>query len=216
MKGKFFLASHPVPKIEGEMIIFKPKKSDQTQGKDVIVYRDFSLRKRIETVAKIPTLENTVVGKKGGKPLSKKPDDKEKEKEVVEEPGLNCLMIDSYDPLTKDEWSNFTEVVTETQGLGWFQILPVGQKSSMPYQFNMLHILPQAKIPVAKLPMDVFISNYSGLLKKKEQSQGNKGNMTAAQIGRQMTAREEMEEFAIQQGLIMIPEFQFDHAIYQI
>lgn len=50
MTGKFFLASHPVPKIEGEMIIFKPKKSDQTQGKDVIVYRDFSLRKRVETV----------------------------------------------------------------------------------------------------------------------------------------------------------------------
>jgi hypothetical protein len=52
MDGKWFLASHPYPKIEGEMIIFKPKKGDQTQGKDAIVYRDFSLRKRIETTPK--------------------------------------------------------------------------------------------------------------------------------------------------------------------
>lgn len=49
MAAKYFLASHPYPKIEGEMIIFKPKKADQTQGKDVIIYRDFSLRKRLET-----------------------------------------------------------------------------------------------------------------------------------------------------------------------
>ena len=28
MAGKYFLASHPYPKIEGEMVIFKPKKSD--------------------------------------------------------------------------------------------------------------------------------------------------------------------------------------------
>ena len=28
MEGKYFLASHPFPKILGEMIIFKPKKAD--------------------------------------------------------------------------------------------------------------------------------------------------------------------------------------------
>lgn len=80
----------------------------------------------------------------------------------------------------------------------------------------MLHVLPQAKIPVAKLPVDVFISNYSGLLRKKEQSSGGKANMSAAQIGHTLSAREEMEEFAIQQGLMMIPEFQFEHAVYQL
>ena len=76
MSGKFFLASHPYPKIEGEMIIFKPKKGDQTQGKDVIVYRDFSLRKRIETVAKPNALENAM-SKKTSK-AGKKTDEKEK------------------------------------------------------------------------------------------------------------------------------------------
>ena len=55
--SKYLLTSHPYPKIEGEMIIFKPRKDDQTQGKDVIVYRDYSLRKRIETVPKPPNNE---------------------------------------------------------------------------------------------------------------------------------------------------------------
>ena len=57
MEGKYFLASHPYPKLEGEMIIFKPKKGDQNNGKDVIVYRDFSLRKRVETSVKSATEE---------------------------------------------------------------------------------------------------------------------------------------------------------------
>ena len=42
-------------------------------------------------------------------------------------------MVDTFDPLTGDEWRNFNEVINETQGLGWFQVLPVGQKSSQPY-----------------------------------------------------------------------------------
>lgn len=53
LDAKYFLASHPYPKLEGEMVIFKPKKADQTKGKDVIVYRDFSLRKRLETTPKL-------------------------------------------------------------------------------------------------------------------------------------------------------------------
>ena len=48
LEDKWFIASHPYPKIEGEMMIFKPRKEDQKE-KGVIVYRDFSLRKRIET-----------------------------------------------------------------------------------------------------------------------------------------------------------------------
>ena len=91
----------------------------------------------------------------------------------------------------------------------------------MPMQFNMLHILPQAKFPKygespLRLPLDVFIANHVALLRKKERSQGRGATITAAQAGRQMTAREEMEEFAISQGLLMIPEFQFDHCLFQI
>ena len=54
------------------------------------------------------------------KPINKK-DEKEKEKdERASEPKLQCLEVDNYDPLTMEEWKNFSEVVTETQGLGWF------------------------------------------------------------------------------------------------
>lgn len=65
MEAKYFLASHPFPKIEGEMIICKPKKNDQTQGKEVIIYRDYSLRKRIETTPKTNSTVQTIqTGKK--------------------------------------------------------------------------------------------------------------------------------------------------------
>ena len=54
------------------------------------------------------------------KPINKK-DEKEKEKdERASEPKLQCLEVDNYDPLTMEGWKNFSEVVTETQGLGWF------------------------------------------------------------------------------------------------
>jgi len=49
LPAKYFVASHPCPKIEGELIIIRPKKEDQN-SKDAIIYRDYSLRKRIETM----------------------------------------------------------------------------------------------------------------------------------------------------------------------
>ena len=56
MPFKYVLASHPYPKHEGEMIIFKPKREDQEKG--AIVVRDYSLRKRIETVPKVKVVED--------------------------------------------------------------------------------------------------------------------------------------------------------------
>lgn len=195
LSSKYLLASHPYPKVEGEMIIFLPKKADQTQGKDVIVYRDFSLRKRLETTPK-PAVE--LGRKKKGK--------KEKDEEKPHEPSLQCLEIDVAAPLSHEEWTNFVEVIEETQGLGWFQVLPVGQKSSMPLQFNMLHVLPQAKIPVERLPLDTFIANKTSLLRKKERSLGATA-MMSTQAGKQLTVREEQEELAATQGLLMVNEF---------
>lgn len=130
MEAKYFLTSHPYPKLEGEMIIFKPKKADQTQGKEVMIYRDYSLRKRIETSVKTKNADSAF----GRKNKSAEPE--------IPEPNMQCLEVDICEPLSRDEWVNFTKVVLETQGLGWFQVLPVGQKSSMPYQFNMMHVLP--------------------------------------------------------------------------
>ena len=109
------------------------------------------------------------------------------------------MEIDVVDPLSTHEWENFINVIHETQGLGWFQILPVGQKSSMPYQFNMLHILPQEKIPVDRIPLDSFIASQLSLLRRKEKSQGGKiATMSASIAGQKPTLREEMEEMAIQ------------------
>ena len=56
-RDKYFLASHPYPKLEGEMIVFKPHKKDQEKGTDLITYRDYSLRKRLETTPKPPNSE---------------------------------------------------------------------------------------------------------------------------------------------------------------
>lgn len=48
---KYVLVSHPYPTIEGEMLMFQPLKSDQDDN-EVIIYRDYSLRKRIPTKPK--------------------------------------------------------------------------------------------------------------------------------------------------------------------
>ena len=158
LENKFFLAVNPFPRIEGEMIIFKPQKEDQTRGKDVLVYRDFSLRKRIETTP-LAIKEAILSQKKQQKLVNKGKEDKEEKKENVPDALLPCLEVDITEPLSKSEWANWLKVIDETQGLGWFQILPVGQKSSQPYQFNLLHVLGQDKIPVERLPLDAFIAN---------------------------------------------------------
>ena len=53
LEAKYLLVANPYPQIEGQMMIFLPKKADQKES-DVIMYRDYSLRKRIETASKAP------------------------------------------------------------------------------------------------------------------------------------------------------------------
>ena len=60
------------------------------------------------------------------------------------------------------------EVINEVKGLGWFQILPVGMKSSQPYQFNIMHVIPSNKLPVATLPLDLLIKNAISYNRKTE------------------------------------------------
>ena len=112
---KYFLASHPYPKIEGEMVIFKPKKADQTQGTDVIVYRDYSLRKRLETTPKIASSEAGLKKKK-----SKEKGDDKSEAAPEPQPNLMCLEVDICEPLSRVEWDHYITVINETKGLGWF------------------------------------------------------------------------------------------------
>ena len=158
LSNKFLLCSNPFPLIEGQMICFQPKKDDQ-KVKEAIIYRDYSLRKRLETQQK-PELESFGIGRK----VKYTKESAKKEEEI--EAKLQCLEIDNEHPLSSVEWKTFSQVIDEVQGLGWFQILPTGQKSSQPYQFNMLHVLPSNKIPVAALPIDLFISNSLSYIKK--------------------------------------------------
>ena len=75
----------------------------------------------------------------------------------------------------------------------------------------MLHILPSNKIPVPTLPIDLFISNtlsYMKKMKKKERLGQGEDRMEVTK-----TPREELEEQAGFQGLIMIPEYEFEHCI---
>ena len=153
LESKYLLVANPFPQVEGQMMIFLPKKGDQRE-KDEIMYRDYSLRKRLETSIKAP---ETRMADQISKLKNK--DDKKSKKEKNVEQKLQCLEVDITNPLSETEWTCFAEVISEVKGLGWFQILPVGQKSSQPYQFNMLHVLPASKFPVEKLPIDQFISN---------------------------------------------------------
>ncbi len=47
-ESKFLLVAHPYPMFEGEMLIIQPKKGDQ-EDKTKIIYKDYSLRKRMPT-----------------------------------------------------------------------------------------------------------------------------------------------------------------------
>ena len=85
----------------------------------------------------------------------------------------------------------------------------------MPLQFNMLHVLPSSKIPVGTLPIDSFIANHLNLMKKKDQ-----GRDAMAAVSQSVTSlnqqRRELEDQALEQGLFMVPEFQFEHCFYQM
>ena len=48
LEKKFVLLSHPTPIVEGEMIVFQPFDQDQID-EQLIMYRDYSLRKRYPT-----------------------------------------------------------------------------------------------------------------------------------------------------------------------
>lgn len=105
----------------------------------MIVCRDYSLRKRI------PTEEKKFVLKRNKKDYNE------------HDSKLQCLEIDNSEPLTSFEWNNLSLVLAEVEGIAWFQVLPVGQKSSQPLQFNMIHFLPKFKFPVKKLPLQQFV-----------------------------------------------------------
>ena len=119
------------------------------------------------------------------------------------------------------EWGNFSEVINEVKGLGWLQVLPVGQKASQPYQFNIMHVIPSSKLPVETLPLDLLINNAISYNRKTERrgmaSSANKlAEAKFASAEEPDAAREELEKLALTEGLFMLPEYKFDHCVYTI
>lgn len=132
-------------------------------GDENIVFRDYSLRKRNPTKSGSDDDKNS----------------KDKKKKDKEESKLSCLEISIDEPINQLEWQNLAEVINMCQGLGWFQVLPVGQKSSQPLQFNVLHVLPQANLPFASLPIEDYIKTYVSTERKTERRNVKvEGNLT--------------------------------------
>ena len=85
-----------------------------------------------------------------------------------------------------------------------------------------MHVIPSSKIPVDRLPLDVLVSNSVSYIRKTER----RGIATSAnQLAESKFAspdsvvnpqREALEKEAVSQGLFMLPEYQFDHCVYQI
>jgi hypothetical protein len=125
---------------------------------------------------------------------------------------LQCLQIDVESPLSTIDWANFALVIQEIKGLGWIQILPAGQKSSMPFQFNMLHILPSSRIPYERVPLDAMIANKLSYQKKNE-----KQKRSAAATGgftRPSKAVHDRDAEAAEANMVLLDEFTFPHVVF--
>ena len=59
----------------------------------------------------------------------------------------------------------------------------------MPLQFNMLHVLPSANIPVERLPLDTFVANQLAQVKKRDRI-NSKDSMYRPPDESTLTARE--------------------------
>jgi len=74
-----------------------------------------------------------------------------------------------------------------------------------------MHVLPSSKIPFAKIPLDMMISNKS-TFKKKYQKKVKSDTYRDVQAN----AVHEADADADELGLIMLDEFPFEHVVYQI
>lgn len=96
MPKKFVLIVNPKPIMEGELLMFQPIKTDQ-QEKDLILYRDYSLRKRLPTKPRPKKLSSHQT--------------KKMEQEDEATTRLRGLEIDTKTLLSTCDWNNLTEVL---------------------------------------------------------------------------------------------------------
>ncbi len=77
----------------------------------MIMYRDYSLRKRLETSMKAPESKvDKLIANKKNEDKDKKKDKKDKSQYDQK---LQCLEVDICNPLSEIEWRNFAETVDE-------------------------------------------------------------------------------------------------------
>ena len=72
-----------------------------------------------------------------------------------------------------------------------------------------MHILPSSKIPFLKVPMDLMISSKITFLKKKDKRIKNEGRLE-----QESEPIHPNEKEAADEGLLLIDEFKFPHAVY--
>lgn len=72
-----------------------------------------------------------------------------------------------------------------------------------------MHVLPQSKIPVAKIPLDFMISSKIKYRKKHEKAVKSKGGYLPNAV--EIHAR---DTEAQRQGMILIDEFKFPHCVF--
>jgi len=124
------------------------------------------------------------------------------------------LEIALDEPLCNIEWNHIAEIINSVNGMCWFQVLPVGMKSSLPLQFNVIHFLPEARYPFAQLPIDTFLKNNESNERKIERRMTKEAqeNLKKADT----SARGEFEQNAKAQSFVVIPEFNFRHVVYKM
>ena len=153
LEDNYILVAHPYPQLEGETLLFQLNPEDVVEKEsETMIYRDYSLRKRNSTTP-LPKTMSAVQKKKMME------DDETKTR-------LQCLEVDIAQPLSSIDWNNLITIITEVSAMGWIQILPVGQKSSSPFQFNCMHLIPSNQIPFDKVPLDSMIKNKTTFSKK--------------------------------------------------
>ena len=116
MLDKYFLTWHPFPKISGELLVFKTRKDDQTNKKETIVYREYSLCKRLGQ----PVESKNLGGNIKRKPLLRRGEVEDALPEVEKLAKLQSFEVNILEPLSKEEWINFVKTIDATKGLGWF------------------------------------------------------------------------------------------------
>lgn len=128
---------------------------------------------------------------------------------------LQCLEVDLESPLSSIDWNYIALTITEIDALVWFQVLPANQKSSHPFQFNCVHVLPNANIPFPILPIEKMIKNKITFGTKQDKRNRSAATGSGGPVQAHQAVHKRDSE-AVELGLVLLDEFQFPHAVHPI